>query len=372
MKKLTKIFTALFAIALLLVFSASIAQSIDVNVIPVAAFFIGGTFILNLNQNGIVLGANSHDLSALTATLGAYARKNLDVLFNRIYFGFNKMGYTVIDGITDEQPVTQLRVGSVLQSGDNKDFEPVTNAIEYKASILKVRDWKVDLKLEPWKFEKTYLANRQAKTDDPKKAIPFEQQVMQMIQESIQEDFILNTVHKGVYSTGGANPADVCDGFLTHRAALLDDEIVLPVNTGAITSSNVIDKIELVAKGLNPALKAKRTEARISPTIYEWYLEKYRSTFGGNMNYKGMDGSEEMIKLDGRNAWLINDPGMEGSEAITFTPTGFMIIGCNTSLDSNNIDIQPFDRYIKILMDGKIGVQYGYVYDNHLVTNERD
>jgi hypothetical protein len=315
--------------------------------------------------HGVAL--ESIDITALAAALGAYHREHRDDLASELLLDENfTADMEVMDDVTDEVPLPELSLTDILQPGINPDFQPKSNAIKFGARILKVRDCKVDLLLEPKVLEKTWLGKLK-KASDPTD-LPFEKFLMAYINSKITENLRLGAVYKGIYNAAGNTPADTMNGWLKIIVDEITADKIEPVITGAITSANVVDKLEMVYDNLGDAYKNKPTIMKVAPTIYTWYNRKFRSDFGANQDYKGM---QRLARpLDGTLCTLVSEPGMTGSQRVIASLPENFVYGTD-SASGYNFDAQKFDRQIKLLIDLKAGVQFKQIHSRGLAVNDQ-
>lgn len=306
------------------------------------------------------------DLTALAAALGAYHREHRDELVTELLLDedFTK-DLNVMDDVTDELPLPNLALADLTKPADPTAFTPTANAIKFGARVLKVRGIKVDLLLIPQVLEKSWLG-KMKKANDPLD-MPFEKFIMNYINSKITEELRLKSLYKGVYNAAGVTPTDNFNGFLK----LVADEIVaatiVPIVTGAITSANVIDKLELTYDGLGEVYKGKPTIMKVNPTIFDWYNRKYRADYGKNLDYKGM---KQSITLDGTMCEVVREPGLGASQRVMCSVKENFIYGVDSS-NGYTMDVQKFERSLKILIDMKAGVQLAQVHARALAVNDQ-
>ena len=308
------------------------------------------------------------DLTDLATALGAYHREHRDQLVSEILLDEDfTSDLNVMDDVTDELPLPNLGIEDLTKPADPTAFSPTSNALKFGARVLKVRGIKVDLLLIPQVLEKSWLG-KMKKSSDPMD-MPFEKFIMNYINSKITEELRLRSIYKGVYDAEGTTPDDTMNGFLK----LIADEItatnIAPITTGVISSSNVVTKLELVYDGLGEAYKSKPTIMKVSPTIFDWYNRKYRTDFGQNQDYKGMTTSKRRL-LDGTMCELVREPGLTGSQRVICSQVENFVYGVDSG-SGYNLDVQKFDRSLKILIDLKAGVQFAQVQANALAVNEQ-
>jgi hypothetical protein len=311
--------------------------------------------------------ASSIDISALATALGAYHREHRDELVAEILLDEDfTSDMEVMDDITDELPLPSLALTDLIKPANATTFSPTANALAFNARTLKVRGIKVDLQLIPQVLEKTWLG-KMKKANDPWD-LPFEAFIMDYINSKIKENLRLKAIWKGDYNAAGTTPETTMDGFLT----LIADEItatnITPIVTGAITSTNVVDKLELTYDGLGEAYKGVPTIMKVNPQIYDWYNRKYRVDFGSNQDYKGMKSMRR--PLDGTLCELVREPGLGTSQRVITSVKENFVYGVD-SANGYSMDVQKFDRTLKILIDFKAGVNFKEIHARALAVNDQ-
>lgn len=307
------------------------------------------------------------DISALATALGAYHREHRDTLITEMLLDEDfTSDLEVMDDITDELPLPNLSLTNLTKPANPTTFSPTANALAFGARVLKVRPIKVDLQLIPQVLEKTWLG-KMKKPNDPWD-MPFEAFIMKYINSKITEELRLLSIYKGVYNSAGTTPTDNMTGFLKIITDAITATTITPIVTGAITASNVVDKLELVHDGLGEAYKGKPTIMKVSPQIFDWYNRKYRVDFGSNQDYKGMQSKRRL--LDGTNCELVREPGLGTSQRVMASPKENFVYGVD-SANGYSMDVQKFDRTLKILIDFKAGVEFAQIHSRALAVNDQ-
>lgn len=307
------------------------------------------------------------DLTALKTTLGDYCRENRDVLVTEALLSSPiASSFDVMDEVTDEVPLPSLAISDLIRPAKPETFDAAGGELAFAARVLKVRGVKFDLLIIPQQLEKTWLG----KLKNPKDPfdLPFEGFIMQYISEKVAENLHLKSVYAGTYNASGTTPGATMDGFLKIIADEITATNIVPVATGVITSSNIIDKAEAVYDALGEAYKGIPTEMKVSPQLFDWYNRKYRSLYGANNNYDGM--KQGRLLLDGTNCEIVRSPGLGSSQRMICTAKENMVYGCDTA-DSFNLEVQRENRSIKILGDFKAGVQFKEINANALAVNDQ-
>lgn len=345
---------------------------------PVAAQAISFTGSLLPKPAGVAL--DSLNIADLNAALGAYLRENRDVLLAETLLDVPfEDKFEVWDDVKDEIPLPKVSMTNIVQPGlDKTDWNPTPNAIAFGARILKVRDLKVDLTLNPQVLEKTWLGYKNKKGSGGEKQfqMPFEEFIMRYIIAKAKEDIHLNAIYHGVYNAAGNTPADTMDGILK----VIVDEIaalsMTPIVTGAITSANVKDKLLLVYDGLDEAVKHKPTQMIVNSGIFDWYVRLHDPIANAYLVRQDVQGLADTPMLNyfplfGTNCTIKREPGLKTSQRVLVTPKENMVYGVDSLDDSGEIMIEKEKRTLNLMMDFKAGVQIKQVDDKIIRVNDQ-
>lgn len=299
------------------------------------------------------------DITDLAAACGDYYRENRDILTSELLLDPNiTEKFQVYDNVTDELPLPKMDIGNILQPGIVKTFVPTPDAIAFDARILKVRDVKFDLQLVPTVLHKQWLGYKATKrrSDGSKDPwdLPFEAFIMMKISEAARNQLYLQAMFNGTYNAAGNTPASTMTGVNSLITNLIGSGDIVPVSIADPTSTTVIAAVEAVYDGLGEAYKGVATEMKVSPTIYDWYTRQYRKDFGAHNDYDGMKRGRTLI--DGTNCELVREPGLGTSLRMIATRKENFAYGCDTYATAT-MDIQKFDRTLKVLGDFKAGVE---------------
>jgi hypothetical protein len=316
-------------------------------------------FILSLiptkNARGALM-AQGLSITELAAKLGAYYRENRDILISETLLDFDASdSFEVWDDVSDEVPLPNLSITDLIKPGDDTTFTPNNNSLNFGARILKVRNWKVDLLIQPRLLEKTWLGAFKKPGSGTQNLI-FEAYIFNYIIKKIKENLRLQSVYRGVYNAAGVTPIDVMDGLLTLVTTEVAAGNITPVVTGAITQVNVVDKLLLTYDNLGEAYKA--------PVL--------------NPAFVATDSSAMMVRplmnqmpLSGTNCLLKREPGLGTSQRLICTEKENKVYGTDSLNDENSFKIQEFERSLKIMVDAKSGVQFKEINKNSLAVNDQ-
>jgi hypothetical protein len=297
--------------------------------------------------------ADSLDLSEIKSVLGAYCRENKADIFTRIVAKVSKEHFTPVAG-SDEIPLPRLSTASILKPANPATaFSGTANAIKIGARKLKIRRTSFDVQLFPALMWPTWLGLMKARTSDNPFDLPFEQLLMERLVSQAGADMELSGIYKGVYNGAGTTPADTIDGLLTIVAACIVSGEIPAGNVyasgGAITATNAVAQFEGV-KALIPDWYVNQPlKCFVSRFVKECYEKDYQTRNNAlpyNTTYK-------KTVIEGTEIELVQATGMTGSQRIIITPMENVAFGDHTE---GSIDVQKFDRSLKVLGDFGYGI----------------
>jgi hypothetical protein len=297
---------------------------------------------------------SSIDLTKLNNTLGEYCRSNKENLLQSILVdnvSFQNM--TPMAGIKDEEPILDLDMGDLIKPY-SKTWSPEADKIDAVPRIMKVRTLKVEVELEPLKYEKTYLGHFMKEGTSPEN-LPFEKFLMDKIAQKAKEQVETQGVFKGIYNSAGTTPADTIDGL----NKIVSDEITAanlsPVVTGAITQANAVESLETFFEVVPEEWRETPFKMFVSPQIKHWYNKDYRAKFGAVSHNNEFDKKF----IEGTNCEIVSSPGLNGSQRIHLTPAWNIFWGTDLVTDMGNVDVERNHWTLDIMMSFKVGVQIG-------------
>lgn len=374
--KTLKLVSSFLALALIYLIGSAIGVSNGINPI-VSGLTLSGIAIITGMVQPAGTFATAISTTNIVAALGGFFRANKNILISDLYMGLGvEDRFTIQENVSDELPLPKITMGNIVQPGNDAAFNPTANAIDVSARILKTRQWKVDLTINPRALIKTWLGftklpgTRQSK-------IPLEQYIMQEIVKQIQHELRMSSIYRGIHNGAGTAAIDVCNGVLK----LVADEVVsaalTPVVTGAISSTNVVDRVLAVHDAMPEQYKdAEDGQILVNPTIFDWYTRRLNPIFTGNLVSTTEGGAIQRqrlreIQVEGTNFMLKREPGLGTSQRIICTLKRNMHLGIDTMSDYNNFEFQRQDRLIKVLVDGTIGVQFAQADNKAIRVNDQ-
>ena len=163
----------------------------------------------------------------------------------------------------------------------------------------------------------------------------FEAFAVQQAAKQYLAKLMTDTLYLGVRDANGNAAVDIFDGWGTILAAAIVAGDTVEVATGAITSANAVEKVELVADALPVFVKQRGFRIYCSYDIAEKYAIRYRALNG--FGYNRSDGMR--IKLDGRMGFLDPQAWMRTSQRLIATIDRNLIFG--TDLDRLSMHPTP-------------------------------
>jgi hypothetical protein len=361
MKKAIKLIAALF---FTLLSCAMFFTAIGSPQLAIPAFALSVVvFAIVKVPSGNIAFASAISVTDLNTALGAYLREYKDVLISQLLLDDNiRDRVEIMDGVKDEIPLPNLSITDIVRPMDYTAFSGVNNSLVVGARTLKVRDWKVDLLLVPKVLEKTWLGVKSTKGSDPLK-LPFEQFLFDYIVKQTKASIRLKAIYGGAYNASGTTSATIFDGFLALVAAEITATNLSAVVTGAITSANVYTKLLLVYDNLAEAYKNEATICPINSQMFDWVVRLFNpisnaSIVATDIQTMQSNGKVNAWPLFGTNCTLLREPGLGSSQRIMISKADNFVYGVDSFDDSMAIRVQEYERTLKLMIDGKGGVQF--------------
>lgn len=347
----------LFAVMLSTAFGAVLGATVGLN--PVVSG-IGTTALFGLASadQGIGYARAGFDISAINAQLGAYMRRYEQVIQTRMFQGIELEKYMrKVGNVSDEYSVQSSSVTEILQ-GYQCEYTP-KGETSFDARINKVRHIKLDYDLtcidEIYQSWLAFLAQEGVARDK----WPFVKFIVQKnILPKIKEEIAFNS-YNGAYvaptaGTAGASVATV-DGLGTIVANEITGGGITPVPTGAITPTNIVDKVEGFVDSLPSLYRGIKTPILMSETNARNYWRDYRNNFGGNANYDG----KSNLMVDATSKTIIGIPEMNGSDRFIHTTKDNLLCMYDKIYTPNTLRTELEKRQIHIMGDFKRGYGIG-------------
>lgn len=150
----------------------------------------------------------------------------------------------------------------------------------------------------------------------------------------------------------------ITDGWGKIIADEIDATNISPVTTGAVSSSNAVDKFELMYNALAPEVRAKGSIMLCSPDMKLHYIRNYRSAHGAVIDRSELD---KPLSIDGSGGktMIIAKDWMAGTNRIIHTVPKNLTIGVDQISDTTKMGpiIQKhhgFESNLKIMLGFQI------------------
>lgn len=318
------------------------------------------------------------NLTALNTNLGAYCREHRDELFTYMSLSLeaalSQIGVRVLDNVIDKEVLLNLDVEDLVQPGGNIDFDPTADAFKFDNRELSVDRFKVDVRINPFEWQQTYLAHmRRRFANKQMDEIPFEQFILQKMIEKISE----NLYRIAWYGDKTSNNLllKTANGWLVALKAAVDNTQIPAVTLGSITASNVVTKLETMLDEMSAAYLTKPSTMIVSRKVYNYYTRVAESAVGRSMNFNDLTGQPDLY-LRGSSTRLIMDPILtannSGVEPVILTIDNNLAMGTNFIDEHSNIEIEKDHRAFDLMVDGRIGFDFCLGSTDHklLLVNE--
>ncbi len=241
-----------------------------------------------------------------------------------------------------------------------------------KPRVQRHSGWKADLLLTPREYSGRHFLAQFAKPGSNPYDMPLlNEWVVKNIYRRAIHDQNRSILWKGV-NQGGAiigypNAAqDVSDGFneLVSQDIIKGD--IDPFNTGVLTKVNILDKITRYLEMIHedPKWEGVPLVTNMSSVLLRWLRQAYREEHGGNTHATEFN---FFTLEDFPNVTFKARPGMRTSQRLITSRIGNLHRGFDGELESRNgqpaggpmsLVMEYQDRYLKVLCDGEISVQY--------------
>lgn len=234
-------------------------------------------------------------------------------------------------------------------------FEPKDDIGVLGKRIITPQMGKVDLTIEPLKWRTTYLSRDMKPGVNPEE-IPYPQYFWDQLALNVGHYINNKSVWFGVRNPAGTTTTDIADGL----GKIVADEITAGnldnvVTTGAITTSNAVQKFEDIVKALPPEKREEQYVLYVPYAKYDAYNFNYRALFGGvtwNAGYVKR-------QLDGfPNVTIMPCAFLGSSGRVMLTKTSNVGFGTDVLFDFEKMQIIPDIRVLKIAMHYVLAYQF--------------
>lgn len=303
-----------------------------------------------------------------------YVRTYSEELFTELFYGFKTADLaTIHEGIKGEKVFTQLEVADNLARRWAKSFDPV-EAAAFKPRVLKTVLNKVDFSIVPQEYESSYLGafRKKGQNNDD---WPFQAYIMEKIMAKLNQEFEVAAWQGVEESTPSAGDylRQTFDGYLQIIADALTAGDITAVTTGALSTSNIIEKLRLMWAQVGTPYKENGIDIFVPYAIYDMYRIAYKDAYKvdpaflqvTNAGYQGIQ-----YELGGGNARMIPINGMGSSGRVVMTPKENLTLGIDSASDVM-FKVKEEIRELQFWMDFRMGAQIMIQKDGILVVNDQ-
>lgn len=321
----------------------------------------------------------SLNLTAAEAFQG-YVRTYDERLFRQLFYGFDTAQLaTPHEGIKGQKIITELQVAANLAKRWNRAFAPPTDQVDFKPVTLSTTLNKVEHSVVPQDYEATYLGMMRRTGQNPDD-YPFEMYIMEILFAKLNQEQEFAIWQGEAASSPSSNDylRQTFDGYLTLIKDAITATDITPVVTGAITSSNAVDKFRLMWAEVDQAYKRAGMDIFCDYTIYDNYRIHYKEKFGANpvetpvINNADYTLAGLRYELGGGNTYIIPIAGMEGSGRVVITPRSNLHYGFDALSDWENFNFEQDHRNLDFWLDFRMGAQILTKRDGILVVNDQE
>lgn len=272
---------------------------------------------------------------------------------------------TVVSGVQDEYVMTEMEFAEVMQNYQEA-WTPKSEAA-FKPSTIKNRPVKVDFPFTPKKLEATWIGYLKTNGSKPTE-YPFVQYIYEKLIERLKRD-LNKCMVQGVYvaaTPGVASPAmESFDGILEVRQQAVDASDMTVIATGAITTANIVTKVEQLVDGVDEDFKGLELELFMSEAWRTAYFRKRRDPSFSNYG----QGSIDDAVVDFTNVKIVCPKYWTG-DGMIITPKGNIVMLEDGVNEEEDMIVQANRRMLEVMMDFKRGVGFGITKD-YTWTNDQ-
>lgn len=271
-------------------------------------------------------------------------------------WNLGSLGYEVRTNVTTPQVLSKMfATGAVRPYAEGDNFG---TGVKFSDRKLTVNQTKMDYTFNPEEARNKYLA----KVIDPN-SLAFVPYAVEQVAKEYLDQIMSTALYGGTYNSAGTTTVATMDGL----GKIIADEItatnLVPVTTGAITNTNAVSKIDLVAKAVPFWMRQKGFIVKVSYATFDKYAEDYRTKYGFQYTPSVTGG----YRIDNVNATMIASPEMGTSSRIICTVQDNLVFGT----DINEIGFYPTPHLDLLQIRNKMPVGLQIADLEAIVVNEQ-
>lgn len=301
-------------------------------------------------------------------------------VIRKMFYGFDSAAMVrKFDGVTDKLDLAEQDITVALIKEWSSTLGFTNDAIEIKSVRLEVAQFKTELKFilrsEEMRAYRSYLKGAGITSDD----MSLIEYLLQMPMEKQMEE-LEDAMWQGEELSSGIGTRPLIDRVNGYRKIAYDAGVAgnaTVVTTGAITSSNAVDKVQLLYKAANKTMKKKGLMIFCSYTLFEAYQEhlltlhpnadtQIEEVKGQGYTLQGMP-----LRLGARKSFLVPVPGMGDDDALIGTRPEFLAYGFDYESEATQWDIQKQGWETWALNAFPVGFQILLKKPGFLLVNDR-
>lgn len=292
--------------------------------------------------------------------------KNEGQTINNIYSKFYKQTDTtsyMTPVYTDDDTwrATEIVDGQALQAF-HKNFTPSGDET-FTPLEIPLYQFKIDRLIDPNVIENTWLGFLAGDGVERKDWPLVKYLIENRIIPKALRDYELSEIYKGVYAAPAGVVAPALGTAMNGLGKIIADGIVagsiVPITTGAISTdpATFVGQVETFANGIvavNADYVNLPMNIFLSPTLMLRYRSGYRAKYSLNTDFSG-----QTEKVQDTNYTVIGLSSMIGKNRMFATVKENFIDLRSKKREAAKLELQPFDRTVKVLGDFKRGAGFG-------------
>jgi hypothetical protein len=251
-------------------------------------------------------------------------------------------------------------------------------SVAHDEQAIRVRPIKLDLEftevdLAKW-FNSWKVSRMEAGRDPMAWTFPryiYEKEILPKFNDDLNRASWLGEYSAPAPGVAG-DALDSVDGFKKVIASEITAGKIVPFVSGAITSSNIRQKVEDFLASIPDHITAKGGKILMSPTLRRWYVYDYRGEFTQLGTITNPETGKRTVFADDYNIELQSVATMSGSQRMIFLPNGRENM---VMVARQGYAVYPeltFDTAPRVLqMYGTIYRGYGFEYPQEVYCNDQ-
>lgn len=365
MKKIFKLATITALLFLAFVTGATAGTAFGIDGTLTGSFFTVGALFANAPQGALTLGIDitQIDPSEIISDLSTYMKfpDNQREFFRKLRNGLELAPYVRSIGNQKGKYIGVSTDSTELLQAFQQGFTPkgTTSFVGYVNEIFRLKldhsITNIDAIVDSWV---NYLSKEGVnRAEWPLTRYIIEMEIIPILTEEMNTAMCRGSYVAPTTGTAG-NSIDSMDGLLTIITREIDDlERIVPIATGAITSSNALAKVELFADSIDPLVSDKGGIILCSNTVARYYKTNYRATFGLTND----QAAKNNVMLDNYNIRLVPINGFGTSQRLVFVTQGNLIHLYDQIISPSSFKVEENRRVVDIMADWHCAIGFNSI-----------